>query len=472
MRALRHRHGFRLSRSYTSLQSLYNRRRADEGLLSDPCQLELLEKLDGVVQQLVSKKASQGLYIYGGVGTGKTMMLDMFHEAVTSGGVSSDRQHFHGLCKAVDMSYHKMMYGGKAPPKANAWSYCAQEYRERYQVLAFDEAHVLNIGDAMRIKIFMEEYFRAGGVVVATSNVAPDDLYASGVNRETFLPFIETLRKNCEFYQMQSREDYRARNSDDARTRGGFLWGEVPEELTPHSFPALEQPDELPEAKPYTFPVGFGRSMTCNHTWNLGTESAPKIVARFTFDELCRASTGPTEWLGLAEHAAAVLVSDVPRFEAHDEDAARRFITFVDVAYDQKRFLGITAEAGPDAIFEEFIAKYGGELQPEATSAKAEREEGRIKMPAHGLASGRHGVIFQRPKSLKYTQTGAYVTTPEPQQGPAESGEEWVEWSATGLKDASLFDLSPTGTSTQVRDKLLPFIRCSSRLTQMAKAAS
>eukprot|EP00913_Durusdinium_trenchii_P001891 g1750.t1 len=102
---------------------------------------------------------------------------------------------------------------------------------------------------------------------------------------------------------------------------------------------------------------------------------------------------------------------------------------------------------------------------------------GRIQMPAHGMASGRHGMIFQRPKSLSYTSSGGYVTearavassvTSTQNEGGQRAGDgDWVEWSATGLKDASIFDLSPTGTSTQIRDKLLPFIRCASRLKQL-----
>ncbi|CAL1160844.1 unnamed protein product [Cladocopium goreaui] len=156
-------------------------------------QSEVISKLDDLSKSLSASQAPRGLYLYGGVGTGKTMMLDLFHESLTSKGISCDRQHFHGFLKAVDTSYHKMRMAKRG--QSNLLARCAEEYVQKHRVLAFDEAHVLNIGDALLIKAFLEPYFKAGGVVVATSNVAPDDLYASGVNRETFMPFIDTLRR-------------------------------------------------------------------------------------------------------------------------------------------------------------------------------------------------------------------------------------------------------------------------------------
>lgn len=239
------------------------------------------------------------------------------------------------------------------------------------------------------------------------------------------------------------------------------------------------------------------------------TPEFARRVVHFPFDELCRTATGPSEWVGLAEFADAIIVSGVPHFAVHDEDAARRFITFVDIVYDKQRFLVVTAETGPEQIFSELIEKYGGDcasmapviekppVQPMA--GKPTEPESKMRMPGHGLASGRHGVVFQRPKQLSYSASGGYVTSaleggdesPEEvpkavsttrtggraehgegsedrvMQGVVEEDSEWVEWSATGLKDASLFDLSPTNTHSQVTDKLLPFRRCASRLAQM-----
>lgn len=462
-----------------SLRQLYERRSTSEGYVPDKCQSEVISKLDDLSKSLSASQAPRGLYLYGGVGTGKTMMLDLFHESLTSKGISCDRQHFHGFLKAVDTSYHKMRMAKRG--QSNLLARCAEEYVQKHRVLAFDEAHVLNIGDALLIKAFLEPYFKAGGVVVATSNVAPDDLYASGVNRETFMPFIDTLRRSCEFYQMKGREDYRLRTSQKSQLRGTYYWGDAKPsgDVTPSDFPSLMETMEchdLPKAEAMEIDVGFGRRLTCPHIWTTPSAANPataKKIARFSFDELCRRATGPSEWLGLAENLDAILVTEVPRFEAHDEDAARRFITFIDVVYDHKRFLGITARTSPEEIFQEFISKYGGDEMPSPPSpeedvAKPEAVlDGRIRMPSHGMASGRHGMVFQRPKSLKYTHSGGYVTDASAATQPEGPGEEWVEWSATGLKDASVFDLSPTGTSTQIRDKLLPFIRCQSRLKQL-----
>eukprot|EP00913_Durusdinium_trenchii_P001890 g1749.t1 len=305
------------ARRLASVRELYDRRSWAEGYAPDACQLEVIEKLDNLSNSLSAKQVPKGLYLYGGVGTGKP------HGGTGLGPALEDR---------------------------------SQDYFARCPILAFDEAHVLNIGDALLMKAFMEAYFRAGGVVVATSNVAPDDLYASGVNRETFMPFIDTLRQSCEFYEMRGREDYRMRESQTRRLRGSYLWGpnmasvEAADDVKPTDFPSLMETmngSDLPRlAEALEIDVGFGRTLRCPSAWTDGTKT-----------ELCRRATGPSEWLGLAENVDAILVTGVPHFEAHDEDAARRFITFVDVAYDTKRFLGITAESSPEEIFGEFLTK-------------------------------------------------------------------------------------------------------------------
>eukprot|EP00747_Dinoflagellata_sp_TGD_P207919 gnl/TRDRNA2_/TRDRNA2_81452_c0_seq1.p1 gnl/TRDRNA2_/TRDRNA2_81452_c0~~gnl/TRDRNA2_/TRDRNA2_81452_c0_seq1.p1 ORF type:complete len:561 (+),score=98.79 gnl/TRDRNA2_/TRDRNA2_81452_c0_seq1:30-1685(+) len=520
----------------SALIAAYQRKAQAENFLPDACQAECLTKLDAVRAALVAGdkgsagKAPRGLYMYGGVGVGKTMMLDLFHQEVTASGVPCQRQHFHEFLQAVHTRLHKLR--GRVGPSRNLLGRAAEEYREEFPCLAFDEAHVLNVGDALMLRTFFEAYFNAGGVVVATSNVAPDDLYASGINREVFLPFLNALRERCDFFQMESRKDYRSRAVDFGRSRGAYFVrgcdaaADATECLDAlHRFPglhrALNLPDDMSCGAPATadIDVGFGRTLRCDNTWSFpvhnGSEAERRVV-NFGFDELCRSATGPSEWVGLADFADAIVVTDVPHFQVHDEDAARRFITFVDIVYDRQRFLVITADTGPEKIFSELMSKYGGEIlgdvsmsicdqmladvqskQPESSSSPA------MKMPGHGLGSGRHGVMFQKPKTLRYSSSGAYVApgsgpvsgdesvddAPVPKavsvtltggrdehgfgskervmQGVVVEDSDWVEWSATGLKDASLFDLSPVGDTTQVTDKLLPFRRCASRLRQM-----
>jgi len=288
--------------------------------------------------------------------------------------------------------------------------------------------------------------------------------------------------------------------------------------VAPDSFPELRTALALPGGQSFLpaavdVDVGFGRTLRCESAWRYDGAGRPpaggacgsRRVVQFDFDELCRTATGPSEWVGLAEYADAIIVSGVPRFAVHDEDAARRFITFVDIVYDKQRFLVVTASVGPEGIFSELIERYGGDsasmapAAPREPSGKHADTDHKMKMPGHGLASGRHGVVFQRPKQLGYSASGGYVTsaleggtdTGEPaakavsvtrtggraeqgaggeervMQGVVEEDSDWVEWSATGLKDASLFDLSPTNTHAQVTDKLLPSRRCASRLAQM-----
>jgi len=494
----------------SALLAAYDKKAKAEGFLPDPCQTQALHRLEVIREALVGGKGKnsedlRGLYMYGGVGTGKTMMLDLFHQQVSAAGISCQRQHFHEFLQAVHTRLHKLRQRIGSQPRLLALA--AEEYKQEFPVLAFDEAHVLNVGDALMLRTFFEAYFNAGGIMVATSNVAPDDLYASGINREVFLPFLDALRERCEFFEMQGRHDYRSRAVEAGRRRGAYYWQprDLPESAAPDQFPVLQSVLGLPVQPQVPLPVdidvGFGRTMRCDHSWSF-SDSSPggeeKKVVHFSFDELCRSATGPSEWVGLADFSDAIIVSGVPHFAVHDEDAARRFITFVDIAYDRQRFLVITAETCPENIFSELVEKYGGDSASALpVKSSSTSQEAKMKMPAHGLGSGRHGVVFQKPKQLHYSQSGGYVTAAcegdedapvqkatsttrtggraehghgsgdRVMQGVVEEDSDWVEWSATGLKDASLFDLSPVGTSTQVTDKLLPFRRCASRLQQM-----
>lgn len=494
-----------LHQRHFSLLAAYEKKALDDGFLPDECQLRCLQRLESLRLELIkSQVVPRGLYMYGGVGTGKTMMLDLFHEEVKKAGISSRRQHFHEFLQDVHRRLHELR--GRVGPMRGLLARCAEEFRQEFPVLAFDEAHVLNVGDALMLRSFFEAYFKAGGLMVATSNVAPDDLYASGINREVFLPFLDALREKCDFFEMEGRHDYRTKASESGRARGAYIRRRAQQkksEVTPDEFPGLrkalgiEKDTTATRATAVDIDVGFGRNFRCEQLWNYGSD---RNVLQFSFDELCRTATGPSEWVGLANFADGILVTDVPRFPVHDEDAARRFITFVDIIYDRQKFLVVTAEAGPDEIFSELIEKYGGgqcTQKPQSQRATAS-SDAKMKMPSHGLASGRHGVVFQRPKQLHYGSSGAYVTTATAgteddapvgratsltrtggraehgigsqdrvMQGVVEEDSEWVEWSATGLKDASLFDLSPSNTDSQVNDKLLPFRRCASRLRQM-----
>lgn len=499
-----------------SLRAAYNKKAQAEGFLPDTCQIKCLTRLGELQAELLDNKtqksprALRGLYMYGGVGTGKTMMLDLFHQEVMAGGISCDRQHFHEFLQDVHLRQHRLRK--RVAPRQGIIRLCAEEYKKEFPVLAFDEAHVLNVGDALMLRMFFEAYFDAGGVLVATSNVAPDDLYASGINREVFLPFLDALRDRCDFFEMQGRHDYRARAAKAGKLRGTYLWrdSEVPAgSPSPDQFTHMQRALTLPGDLSYMqkavdIDVGFGRTLRCETSWSTTVGKSTRRIVHFSFDELCRTANGPSEWVGLADFADAIIVSKVPHFPAHDEDAARRFITFVDIVYDKQRFLVITADANPEGIFAELIEKYGGDIESMNPIVDKSAEEdqaeiqGLMKMPEHGLGSGRHGVVFQRPKQLQYSVSGGYSTAAADDTtvsvtaqkevsitrtggraehgvgdrdrvmtGVVEEDSDWVEWSATGLKDASLFDLSPTNTHTQVTDKLLPFRRCASRLRQM-----
>lgn len=447
---------------------------AEKGLAPIPAQKRCLERLETVrgefaalagMQSSGPSYAPRGVYIYGDPGSGKTMVMDMFHEALVSAGIPSRRVHMHDFMVDVDTRMHRVRkaQGNMRNPLAKV----AQGFVQESPLLCFDECHMLNIGDAMIIRSFFEQFFAAGGTVVTTSNLAPEDLYSAGINRELFQPFIDGILRHCDPVRLESGFDFRSAKSQELAEADGprALFWPLGQEAETNVLQALARVrgTSVEESVPVMVPGAFDRQLPCGRAWPKGVRAA-----HFSFKELCVDAVGTVDYVALSEAFDVLVLTDVPRFRSSDEDSARRFAALVDVLYDRQRRLLCTVDAPPRELFAGVKENYSGGTDdlPEGQEASA------MRMPKHGGSSGKHVATFRLPEGLRYSEKGGYQRNgddPEPSGESKSMAEEdlWVEWSATGLKDASMFDLT-CRTKRQMHDRLLPILRCESRLEEMS----
>jgi cell division protein ZapE len=272
-----------------------------------------------------------GLYLWGGVGRGKTMLMDSFHASLPIS--AARRTHFHRFM--LEVHARRRGYLDEQDPVALIGEELASELR----VLCFDEFFVSDIADAMILARLTEVLFRQGVTLVATSNVAPDDLYRDGLQRERFLPAIERIKQNCTVMELDSPNDFRLRT-----LTGTPLYLHPCDEAAMQSlakeFTALA-PDGA-AAEPVTLQIN-GRPLQA-----LG---AIDDVAWFAFAELCQGARAASDYIALAREYQTVLLSGVPQLDRSLEDSARRFLHLVDEFYDRNVKLVIAAHAPLETLY-------------------------------------------------------------------------------------------------------------------------
>ena len=315
----------------------------------DPAQAELVEKLDRLATELKgyrlpvrgvfgrlfgAKPTPRGLYVHGEVGRGKTFLMDMFYACADV--PAKRRAHFHAFMADVHARVHAWRQARKRGEVNgdDPIAPLAEALAKEAALLCFDEFSVRDIADAMILGRLFGALFALGVVVVATSNVAPVDLYKEGLNRALFLPFIDLLDKRMEIVRLDAATDYRLQKleqapvyyapPDDAAMDAAFLM------LTGV---ARGEPAEL---------ARLGRVVA--------VPQAEAGVARFGFDALCRAPLSAGDYVALAALYETILVDHVPALAQDDRNAAKRFINFVDAAYDARTKLILSAAAEPEAL--------------------------------------------------------------------------------------------------------------------------
>jgi cell division protein ZapE len=317
-----------------------------------------------------SKEPIKGLYLYGDVGRGKTMLMDLFFEA--SPVVRKRRVHFHEFMLDVHERVHawrrKLKRGevkGDDPiaPVAAAIA-------EEAWLLCFDEFHVTDIADAMILGRLFTRLFEHGVVVIATSNVAPDDLYREGLNRNLFLPFIALLRERMSVMRLDARTDFRLE-----KLAGAPIW-HVPADAAADA--AMDQ-----AWRRLTGGLHGAAHEVSSKGRVIHVPRAARGVARFAFADLCERPLGAADYLKLAHEFHTILIDRIPVMDFPRRNEAKRFITLIDTLYDQAVKLVASAEAEPDALYRAEDGNEAMEFRRTASRLIEMRSDSYLALP-HG----------------------------------------------------------------------------------------
>lgn len=273
--------------------------------------------------QPVKPAAVKGIYFWGGVGRGKTFLMDLFYESLPF--EKKKRLHFHRFMREV----HQQL--GQLQGTANPLKTIAANFAEQARVICFDEFFVSDITDAMLLAGLLDGLFEYGVTLVATSNVVPDNLYENGLQRSKFLPAIALLNIHTHVHNMDGGVDYRLRALESAEIYH-YPLDDAAEQGLKAAFFSIS-PDEGREN--VTLPIE-GR--------DIATRRCGDGVAWFDFAMVCEGPRSQNDYIELARLFQTVLIGKVPRFDEKREDQARRFISLVDEFYDRNVKLIISAE--------------------------------------------------------------------------------------------------------------------------------
>jgi cell division protein ZapE len=280
----------------------------------------------------------KGLYIFGDVGRGKTMLMDMFFDA--SRVMRKRRVHFHEFMAEVHDGIHALRQEIKAGEikDADPVGLAAAAIAREAWLLCFDEFHVTDIADAMILGRLFKRLFELGVVVVATSNVAPGELYRTGLNRSLFLPFIALIEEHMTIVRLAARTDFRLE-----KLAGASVWYVRADDAAAAALDAAWRRLTAGHAGEERFLPVLGRTLRVPRT-AMG-------VARFSFRELCQQPLAGGDYLKIAHEFHTVLIDQIPTMDYGRRNEAKRFIILIDAFYDNAVKLVASAAAEPDALY-------------------------------------------------------------------------------------------------------------------------
>jgi cell division protein ZapE len=352
-----------LSTPPSSFRAHYQTLVSSGAIEPDPAQAEAAEAFADLEQRLAHHKPvrkqgllgrlfadkdeapPRGLYVYGEVGRGKTMLMDMFFQQ--SPVEHKRRAHFHEFMAEV----HERIFGLRQSiargeiADGDVIALTAAAIFDQAWLLCFDEFHVTDIADAMILGRLFSKLFELGTVVVATSNVAPDDLYKGGLNRALFLPFIAQISEHMDVLRLDARTDFRL--------------------------------EKLAGVKMWLVPADAGADAALDQAWVRMTGNAPckprdisikgrvlhvpcsaHGVARFSFADICEKPLAASDYLRLARDYHTILIDHIPVMDYAERNAAKRFIALIDTLYDNAVKLLASAQADPVSLY---VASEGNE---------------------------------------------------------------------------------------------------------------
>ena len=318
----------------------------------DPAQRAILPVLDRIHSQLAahtddgaltrffarfrSVPPVRGLYLHGGVGRGKTFLIDLLHDAVP--GERKLRLHFHRFMGRIHEELRA--FSGETDPLRHI----AQRFAREAQLFCLDECHVNDIGDAMLLGEFLTHLFAAGATLVTTSNLPPQRLYEHGLQRARFLPAIALIERHCDIIELASATDHRLR----ALTQASDYHVAVPAAEVARADAAMTRmfDDVAPDSVLHAAPLRINDR-------DIPTRLRADGVCWFAFSALCEGPRAVADYIEIARSHNTVFISHIPEFDSSQrlEDAAKRFIHLVDEFYDRNINLVVSAAAAPVALY-------------------------------------------------------------------------------------------------------------------------
>jgi len=340
----------------------------------------------------------RGLYIFGNVGVGKSFLMDLFHDECKN---KSKRVHFHEFMLNVHQRIHDYK---QTHPKGDALLAVALDLSNESRLLCFDEFQVTDIADAMILKRLFAMLLEAGVVVVATSNRAPESLYEGGINRNLFLPFIDTLKANLDVVEMTGGHDYRRDGTmSETDESSPFFWpsrdGRVRLALE-HIFYSDET-----EARAETVPVMMGRAVK--------VPKATDTVAWFDFMDLCHQPLGAADYIALCERYNVLIVDNVPQLNSSRFNEARCFVTLIDALYETKTRLVMACDVPLEDLFVDFeatVETHDGDeeiaIQEPPIQGQTGDEESFVKGEGGSSSSAATTMIRTKDGDVEWSATG------------------------------------------------------------------
>ena len=335
--------------SQKSPKTLYQQRLNDGQLKPDKVQEKAVESLERLFADLQNQKpkkglfskksvAPKGIYFHGGVGRGKSMLMDLFYECLPDD-MPKARVHFHAFMIDVHDYIHSRRESDGIREGVDATlPLLSEKIARESRVLCFDEFHVTDVADAMILGRLFRGLFDRGVVIVSTSNWEPERLYEGGLQRDRFLPFIDLLKEKMEVVHLDSPTDYRTQFlmqegmyftplGSEATRHANTVFNALTDNVAPHE-------EEL-EVKGRKIPVPV----------------TAKGVARFTFAQLCEQPHGAEDYLEITKNYHTVFLENVPTLAYDRRNEAKRLMTLIDTLYEAGTKLVITACAAPDKLY-------------------------------------------------------------------------------------------------------------------------
>ena len=320
----------------TKFSTIYTQLTQDGTLQSDPAQVAVMDEFDRIQEALntpvktgwfrKAPEAPKGLYLWGGVGRGKSMLMDLFVQHL--GDVPARRVHFHAFMQEIHAALHEAHQNGVEDAVAPV-----------AKKVAFDEMQITDITDAMIVGRLFRALFEAGTCVITTSNRHPDELYKNGLNRQLFLPAIDLIKDKMVVHEMVSPRDYRQ--------------------------------DRLAGEERFFTPISAETRATMDAVWRdlTGGEAEPLVlkikgrevelpayrsgIARAPFYDLCGKPLGPGDYLVIADTVRVLMIDNIPRLSRSNFNEAKRFVTLIDALYEAKVKLIASAAALPEMLYVE-----------------------------------------------------------------------------------------------------------------------